>query len=371
MACPTAASGRSTPRRRPRATCTRSPARRPTTGRRRREGRVGRAWGPRGGGTGGPAGGTAPRARAGARGGGVGAALLRAGRGRCGGPGRAGAAAAAGGRGGGGGARTCVAGCPGGDRPGRRRRWRRRWSRPKRPRAVAAAAREEVERVRPAPTAPEPRTGLRGCRSREGVPLVGPTPRGYATGIRQGEQAPTTPRRTHAAERAPPPHRHRRPAGASPRGRWSPAGPGSSAATCARRCWPRRRGGLPRQLPDRHARPTSRHLMEHPGFRLVRCDVTDFVHVPGQVDLVLHFASPASPDRLPADADRDPQGRQPRHAARPGPGQGEGRPLRARLDLGGVRRPAGAPAAGELLGQRQPGRPARGLRRGASGSARR
>ena len=37
------------------------------------------------------------------------------------------------------------------------------------------------------------------------------------------------------------------------------------------------------------------HLMEHPGFRLVQCDVTDYVHVPGDVDLVLHFASPASP----------------------------------------------------------------------------
>jgi dTDP-glucose 4,6-dehydratase len=37
------------------------------------------------------------------------------------------------------------------------------------------------------------------------------------------------------------------------------------------------------------------HLMENPGFRLVRCDVTDYVHVPGPVDLVLHFASPASP----------------------------------------------------------------------------
>src|ERR1700709_2636387 len=37
------------------------------------------------------------------------------------------------------------------------------------------------------------------------------------------------------------------------------------------------------------------HLMEHPGFRLVRCGVGDFVHVPGPVDLVLHFASPASP----------------------------------------------------------------------------
>jgi dTDP-glucose 4,6-dehydratase len=37
------------------------------------------------------------------------------------------------------------------------------------------------------------------------------------------------------------------------------------------------------------------HLMTDPAFQLVRCDVTDFVHVPGPVDLVLHFASPASP----------------------------------------------------------------------------
>ncbi len=37
------------------------------------------------------------------------------------------------------------------------------------------------------------------------------------------------------------------------------------------------------------------HLLEHPGFRLVRCDVTDVVHVPGEVGLVLHVASPASP----------------------------------------------------------------------------
>ena len=35
--------------------------------------------------------------------------------------------------------------------------------------------------------------------------------------------------------------------------------------------------------------------MHDPRFRLVRCDVTDFVHVTGHVDLVLHFASPASP----------------------------------------------------------------------------
>jgi dTDP-glucose 4,6-dehydratase len=37
------------------------------------------------------------------------------------------------------------------------------------------------------------------------------------------------------------------------------------------------------------------HLAELGAFRLVRADMTDYVHVPGEVDLVLHFASPASP----------------------------------------------------------------------------
>ncbi len=37
------------------------------------------------------------------------------------------------------------------------------------------------------------------------------------------------------------------------------------------------------------------HLLEHDRFRLVKTDVTEYVHVPGPVDRVLHFASPASP----------------------------------------------------------------------------
>jgi dTDP-glucose 4,6-dehydratase len=44
------------------------------------------------------------------------------------------------------------------------------------------------------------------------------------------------------------------------------------------------------------------HLLNDPRFHLTNCDVTDFVHVPGEVDMVLHFASPASPTdylRLP------------------------------------------------------------------------
>jgi dTDP-glucose 4,6-dehydratase len=37
------------------------------------------------------------------------------------------------------------------------------------------------------------------------------------------------------------------------------------------------------------------HLLPSERFRLIRADVTDYVHVPGKVDAVLHFASPASP----------------------------------------------------------------------------
>jgi dTDP-glucose 4,6-dehydratase len=37
------------------------------------------------------------------------------------------------------------------------------------------------------------------------------------------------------------------------------------------------------------------HLFGRDGFQLVRCDMTDFVHIPGPVDQILHFASPASP----------------------------------------------------------------------------
>lgn len=37
------------------------------------------------------------------------------------------------------------------------------------------------------------------------------------------------------------------------------------------------------------------HLLDDDRFRLLRRDVTEYIHVPGPVDLVLHFASPASP----------------------------------------------------------------------------
>ena len=37
------------------------------------------------------------------------------------------------------------------------------------------------------------------------------------------------------------------------------------------------------------------HLLAHERFRFVHQDVTDFIHVSGRLDYILHFASPASP----------------------------------------------------------------------------
>ena len=37
------------------------------------------------------------------------------------------------------------------------------------------------------------------------------------------------------------------------------------------------------------------HLFGRDGFRFVKYDVTDFLHTPGRLDYILHFASPASP----------------------------------------------------------------------------
>ncbi|PND57580.1 nucleotide sugar dehydrogenase [Mycobacterium sp. ENV421] len=37
------------------------------------------------------------------------------------------------------------------------------------------------------------------------------------------------------------------------------------------------------------------HLQGHDGFRLIKVDISDYISIPGPVDYVLHFASPASP----------------------------------------------------------------------------
>jgi dTDP-glucose 4,6-dehydratase len=37
------------------------------------------------------------------------------------------------------------------------------------------------------------------------------------------------------------------------------------------------------------------HLFGRPGFQLIKQDVTQYIHIPGRLDYLLHFASPASP----------------------------------------------------------------------------
>ena len=80
--------------------------------------------------------------------------------------------------------------------------------------------------------------------------------------------------------------------------------------------------------------------------------------------LRLPLRQPRVADRLPAAAAAHAQGRLARHAPHARARQGAPRALPDRLDVRGLRRPEGAPAAGVLLGPRQPDRPARRLRRG-------
>ena len=70
------------------------------------------------------------------------------------------------------------------------------------------------------------------------------------------------------------------------------------------------------------------------------------------------------PARVPRAPARDARGRLARHPSLPRPGPRARRPVPARVDERDLRRPARAPAARDLLGQREPRGPAVGLRRG-------
>ncbi len=106
------------------------------------------------------------------------------------------------------------------------------------------------------------------------------------------------------------------------------------------------------------------HLRDPERFRFEMIDITSHYELDEPVDLVFHMASPASPidyARLPlhtlkvgAYGTHNTLGLAKKHRAR----------FLLGIDLRGLRRPARAPATRELLGQRQPDRPARGLRRG-------
>ena len=125
-------------------------------------------------------------------------------------------------------------------------------------------------------------------------------------------------------DRGPLGRRHRQPADRRPREHRAPGGP---------------------RLPVHQAR---RHQL-HPRRR------------PGRPRAPL--GEPGQPDRLPRVADSDAEGRRARHAQRARPRQGQGRAVRDRVDVRGLRRSARASAEGNVLGQRQSDRPARRLRR--------
>ena len=109
---------------------------------------------------------------------------------------------------------------------------------------------------------------------------------------------------------------------------------------------------------------TTSRTSRDPRFRFVKHDVTNHIDVDGPLDYVLHFASPASPiDYLELPIQTLKVGALGTHKAL-GLAKAKRRAVPPRLDLGGLRRPARPPAARGLLGQRQPGRAARRLRRG-------
>jgi dTDP-glucose 4,6-dehydratase len=106
------------------------------------------------------------------------------------------------------------------------------------------------------------------------------------------------------------------------------------------------------------------HLAGHERFEFVRHNISTYTYVAGPLDGVLHFASPASPiDYLELPIQTLKVGSLGTHNAL-GVAQGQGRAVLPRLHLGGLRRSARAPAAERLLGQREPHRPARCVRRG-------
>jgi len=95
------------------------------------------------------------------------------------------------------------------------------------------------------------------------------------------------------------------------------------------------------------------HLGAYPGFRLALGDVTQPLAIERRVDLILHFASPASPTDYHAH---------PIHTMKVDSfgafyaraGQGAWGPLRAGVDLGSLRGSAGASPARGVLGEREP-----------------
>ena len=143
----------------------------------------------------------------------------------------------------------------------------------------------------------------------------------------------------------------------------SPAPPASSDPISAKRCSTAATRSSASTISLTGDLDNIAHLRDR-DFEFIRHDVTQYIDVDGPVDYVLHWASPASPiDYLELPIQTLKVGSLGTHNAL---GLAKAKKARFvhRLDVGGLRRSARAPAEGNLLGQRQPDRPARRLRRG-------
>ena len=97
------------------------------------------------------------------------------------------------------------------------------------------------------------------------------------------------------------------------------------------------------------------HLQGNNGFRLMKLDVTNYISIPGPVDYVLHFASPASPvDYAEVPIQTMKVGSLGTHNTL-GLAMEKGARFCSRRHRSATATPAGPPAR-ELLGKRQPGR---------------
>ena len=92
--------------------------------------------------------------------------------------------------------------------------------------------------------------------------------------------------------------------------------------------------------------------------------MTEYIYVPGPLDYILHFASPASPIDYLELPDPDAEGRLAGHAQGAGAGQGEGRAFLLASTSEVYGDPLVHPQPEDYWGNVNPDRPARRLRRG-------
>ena len=103
------------------------------------------------------------------------------------------------------------------------------------------------------------------------------------------------------------------------------------------------------------------HLAGNPKFTFVRHDVTNYIYIKGDLDAILHFASPASPvDYLELPIQTLKVGSLGTHNAL-GLALAKGARLAPRQHQRGIRRPLGPSADGRVLGAREPDRAPRRL----------